>query len=274
MVIDDGPVFMYDGLVMVRLFDYFFRLQNLTMDHLMVTGLDLFFFVVLSTVKGSLMDSALVERLRCDVMLSIVVVVKLMVGLVVDMELNICVLLMIISFGFLQVKRFLKMSRSTFVLVGLSPMVSWVFFSADTSFLFQLVIQQAMNGLVLAFGMNNAVFRLLNVQKTIQAMLLLKLFLLVGGIQRFKFNDHVTASSVYVGRVEDAAVSLESTTSLVPAARIKCVEIVFPVGFKLLRALVVREDLNIVIKDVPRHVSWVETFAPGVERGCPEVHAQ
>jgi len=131
-----------------------------------------------------------------------------------------------------------------------------------------------MNGLVLAFGMNNAVFRLLNVQKTIQAMLFLKLFLLVGGIQGFKFNDHVTACSVYVGRVEDAAVSLESTTSLVPAARIKCVEIVFPVGFKLLCVLVVSEDLNIVIKDVPRHVSWVETFAPGVESRCPEVHAQ
>jgi len=92
--------------------------------------------VVLSTVKGSLMDSALVERLRCDIMLFIVVVVKLMVGLVVHMELNICVLLMIIRFGSFQVKRFLKMSRSTFVLVGLSPMVSWVFFSADTSFLF------------------------------------------------------------------------------------------------------------------------------------------
>ena len=122
--------------------------------------------------------------------------------------------------------------------------------------------------------MHDATIGLLSVQKSIKTMLFLNFFLLVGGGQGLQFDDHVTASSVYVGRVEDAAVCLKSSTGFVPAARIKCVKIVFPVWLKLFRVLVVRKYLNIVVKDVPRHVSWVETFSPGMECGCPEVHAQ
>lgn len=140
VVIIVGLIMMNDGLVVVRLFDEFFMSLNLTVDHFMMTGFQFFVVVFFSAMQGSLVDSVLVEVSGFNVSLFIVVVIKFMVGLVVDMELNICVFRMFIGFTSCQVKRFLDVSRSTFVFVGLRPVVSWELFSAEMGFLIQFLI--------------------------------------------------------------------------------------------------------------------------------------
>ena len=59
-----------------------------------------------------------------------------------------------------------------------------------------------------------------------------------------------------------------------PASRVKGIEIIPPVKFELVLVLIVFEDFNVIIEDIPGHISWVESLAPRVECRRPEVHPQ
>ena len=43
---------------------------------------------------------------------------------------------------------------------------------------------------------------------------------------------------------------------------------------ELIKLRLIRKDLNVIVKGVPWHVYWVETFAPGMESWCPEIHSE
>ena len=59
-----------------------------------------------------------------------------------------------------------------------------------------------------------------------------------------------------------------------PAAAIKGIEVISPVELKLVLVLIIGENFDIVVKNVPWHIHWVESLAPRVERRRPEVHAE
>lgn len=98
--------------------------------------------------------------------------------------------------------------------------------------------------------------------------------LMVQVVSRLHFKDKVAGRAVDIGWVKDRAIGLESSAGLVPPSAVKGVEVIAPVEVKLVGVVVVGEDLNVVVKHVPRHVGWVEAFSPRVESGCPEVHAE
>lgn len=75
-------------------------------------------------------------------------------------------------------------------------------------------------------------------------------------------QNKVAAGSVDIGWVENGGIGLESTGSLMPSSAVELVEVISPVEDEFAGCLVVVEDLNIVVKDVPWHVDWVEAIAP------------
>ena len=91
---------------------------------------------------------------------------------------------------------------------------------------------------------------------------------------RLHLEDQVAAACVDIGRVEHAGIRLKFTTSLGPARAIEGAEVISPKELKLIVCWLVVEDLHIIVKDVPWHINWVESDAPSVECGCPEVHPQ
>ena len=75
-------------------------------------------------------------------------------------------------------------------------------------------------------------------------------------------QNKVAAGSVDIRWVENGGIGLESTGSLMPSSTVEGIEVISPVEDKLSGRLVVVEDLNIVVKDVPWHVDWVEAVTP------------
>ena len=75
-------------------------------------------------------------------------------------------------------------------------------------------------------------------------------------------QNKVAARSVDIRWVENGGIGLESTGSLMPSSTVEGIEVISPVEDKLSGRLVVVEDLNIVVKDVPWHVDWVEAVTP------------
>ena len=82
------------------------------------------------------------------------------------------------------------------------------------------------------------------------------------GLKWFHFDHQIAVLSVYIGWVERARVSLEASASFMPTTAVKGIEIVPPVQLKFVLVLVVDEDLDVVVKHIPRHVHWHKTFAP------------
>lgn len=75
--------------------------------------------------------------------------------------------------------------------------------------------------------------------------------------------DHeITPTCIYIGWVEDTAILVETSTGLMPSTAIKSVKVVSPVELKLVLVLIESENFNIVVKNVPWHVYWVESLAP------------
>merc|ERR1719253_837385 len=64
-------------------------------------------------------------------------------------------------------------------------------------------------------------------------------------------QNKVAARSVDIRWVENGGIGLESTGSLMPSTAVEGIEVISPVEDKLSGCLVVVEDLNIVVKDVP-----------------------
>ena len=75
-------------------------------------------------------------------------------------------------------------------------------------------------------------------------------------------QNEVAAGSVNIRWVENGGVCLESTGSLVPSSAVELVEVISPVEDEFSSGLIVVEDLNIVVKDIPWHIDWVEAIAP------------
>ena len=90
---------------------------------------------------------------------------------------------------------------------------------------------------------------------------------------RLHLDHKVSVRGVHLLRVEDTAVGFEASACLMPAAAVERVEVIAPVELEFVQFLVVGEDLNVIVQDVPGHVRWVKTRTPGVESGGPEVHA-
>ena len=87
--------------------------------------------------------------------------------------------------------------------------------------------------------------------------------------------DHeIAPTCIYIRWVEDTAILLETSTGLMPSTAIKSVKVVSPVELKLVLVLIESEHFDIVIKNVPWHVYWVESLAPRVESRRPEVHSE
>ena len=87
-------------------------------------------------------------------------------------------------------------------------------------------------------------------------------------------QDQISSRCVDIGWVENGRVCFKSTRCLMPSARVKCIEVISPVEDKFSSGLIVIENLNVVIEDVPWHVMWVEAITPGVESRGPEVHSE
>ena len=87
-------------------------------------------------------------------------------------------------------------------------------------------------------------------------------------------DDKVASASVYISRVENATISLEAAASLVPSTTVEGIEVIAPMELKLVYVLIVREDLDVVVEDVPRHIYWIESGTPRVEGRSPEVHSE
>jgi len=47
-----------------------------------------------------------------------------------------------------------------------------------------------------------------------------------------------------------------------PSSTVEGIEVISPVEDKFSSCLIVVEDLNIVVKDIPGHIDWVETITP------------
>jgi len=95
----------------------------------------------------------------------------------------------------------------------------------------------------------------------------------VVGLHWLHLDNEVAVRSVDLLGVENAAVGLEAAACLVPATAVEGVEIVAPVELKFVQVLVVGEDFDVIVKDVPGHVSGIEALTPRVEGGRPEVHS-
>ena len=87
-------------------------------------------------------------------------------------------------------------------------------------------------------------------------------------------EDEIASLGVGIIRVEDARVGLETSTCLMPAASIEIVEIVTPVEPELILVDIVVVHLDIVVEDVPWHISGVEAMSPRIEGRSPEVHSE
>ena len=82
-------------------------------------------------------------------------------------------------------------------------------------------------------------------------------------------------SIVHIGLrgAESGRVGIErSVVALVPPVCIKCNEIVSPMEVKAVCLVVPSVRFNVVVENVPWHVSCVESLTPALECGCPEVH--
>ena len=152
----------------------------------------------------------------------------------------------------------------TLVLVRLGPVMARIS-SSEAAEGVLLVLQVPAVG---AF----AVFGVLRVQETVQARAVVVAHFALIRYHGFHLDDQIATRSVDIGWVEDTAVALEASTGLVPAARVKSVEVVAPLELKVLRLLVVRVDLHVIIQHVPWHIDRVKAGTPGVEGGRPEVH--
>ena len=93
-------------------------------------------------------------------------------------------------------------------------------------------------------------------------------------IHRFHLEHEISASRVHLRGEESATIRLKATTSFMPATSVEGIEIITPVKFKFVIGLIVFVDFDIVIEDIPRHISWVKSLAPSMESRRPEVHSQ
>ena len=115
----------------------------------------------------------------------------------------------------------------------------------------------------------------MGMEETVKAVLLVvTMIVVVVHIGWLHLNDQVSTACVHVLRIEDTAVGLKSTASLVPATTVESIEIVAPVELKFVEKLVVGEDFDVVVEDVPWHVNRVESCTPRVEGRSPEVHSE
>ena len=90
---------------------------------------------------------------------------------------------------------------------------------------------------------------------------------------RLHLEDQFRILDVSVGGAEGSAVSIESSiVGFVPPVGVEGVELVSPVEVERLGLVVVGISLNIVVHDIPRHILSIESLAPRVESGRPEVH--
>ena len=87
-------------------------------------------------------------------------------------------------------------------------------------------------------------------------------------------EDEIAGLGVGIIWVEDARVGLETSTCLMPAARIEMVEIVTPVEPELVMVDIVVVHLDVVIENVPWHISGIEAMTPRIEGRSPEVHSE
>jgi len=88
------------------------------------------------------------------------------------------------------------------------------------------------------------------------------------------FEHEVAGFSIGVVWVEDTRVGLEATAGLVPTTCIEGVKIIAPVESEFVRISVIVVHLNVVVENIPRHVSCIEIVPPGIKCGRPEVHSE
>ncbi len=93
-------------------------------------------------------------------------------------------------------------------------------------------------------------------------------------VSRLHFQMQITVLSKHVRGVELARVRLERASGLVPATTVESVEVIAPVELELLVLGVPLMNLNVVVKGVPGHIERIQIFAPRMESGSPEVHAE
>ena len=47
-----------------------------------------------------------------------------------------------------------------------------------------------------------------------------------------------------------------------PSARVERIEIISPIEDEFTSALIVVENFNVIVKNIPWHIVWVETISP------------
>ena len=93
------------------------------------------------------------------------------------------------------------------------------------------------------------------------------------GVVGLHLEDKVSVVDVGLRGAESSAVGVKGgVVALVPPVCVEGDEVVPPVEVEAMRLRVVGVGFDVVVKKVPGHVSGVETLAPGLESGSPEVH--
>ena len=127
--------------------------------------------------------------------------------------------------------------------------------------------------LLLLVMLSTVLQHIVRVKKTVESGVLMtsQLMILLLG---FHLDHKISTFCIYIRWVEDTAILLETTAGLMPSTAIKGIKVVPPVELELILVLIIGEHLHIIVKYVPRHVSWVESLAPSMESWSPEVHSE
>ena len=114
----------------------------------------------------------------------------------------------------------------------------------------------------------------LRVEKSVQRGTIVVKKIGVVVIHWLHLEHKIAIACVDILWVEDTAIGLKTTACLMPATAVECIKVISPVENELTSVNIIVEDLNVVVKDIPWHVNWVEAISPRVEGWGPEVHSK
>ena len=87
-------------------------------------------------------------------------------------------------------------------------------------------------------------------------------------------KHQITSLHRHILWVENARVLHKASACFVPSVCIESVKIVTPVQVELIVSLIVGEDLNVVVHEIPGHIGSIQTLSPDMELRGPEVHPE
>ena len=120
---------------------------------------------------------------------------------------------------------------------------------------------EATDVILLLLVMRTVIHFIVLMEKSVHSgsLVMLHFMVLLHGLH---LDHEIAPTCIYIRWIEDTAILLETSTGFMPSIAIKSVKVVSPVELKLILVLIESEHLDIVVKNVPWHVNWVESLAP------------